>query len=47
MKKNLYLAGGKGDAVDKELYRITLKNGKSAQNVKIIPDRPSRGLASN
>ena len=47
MKKSLYLASGKGDAVDKELYRITLKNGNSTQNVKIIPASPSRGLASN
>ncbi|HSP82264.1 MAG TPA: hypothetical protein VLN72_00875, partial [Gillisia sp.] len=47
MTKNIYVASGKGDLVDKELYRITLKNGKSTQNVKIIPDRPTRGLASN
>lgn len=45
--KNLYIASGKEDMIDKELYRITLKNGKSTQRVKIIPDRPSRGLASN
>lgn len=47
MTKNLYIATGKGDALDKELYRITMKNGKSSKNVKIIPDRPARGLASN
>ena len=47
MTKNLYVASGKGDALDKEQYKITLKNGKSSQTVKIIPDRPSRGLASN
>ena len=47
MTKNLYIASGNGDALDKELYRVTMKNGKSSQNVKIIPDRPSRGLASN
>lgn len=47
MTKNLYIASGNGDALDKELYKVTMKNGKSSQNVKIIPDRPSRGLASN
>ena len=47
MKKNLYLASGKGDALDNELYRITMKNGKRTQNVKIIPDRSPAGLVSN
>ena len=47
MKRNLYLASGKGDAIDKELYRITLKNGKRTQIIKIIPDRPTKRLASN
>jgi len=47
MTKNSYTASGKGDALDKELYRVTLKNGNSTRRVKIIPDRPSRGLASN
>lgn len=47
MTRNLYLASGKEDALDKEVYRITMQNGKSKKNVKIIPDRPTRGLASN
>src|SRR5690606_38943672 len=47
MTKNLYIASGKEDALDKELYRISMQNGKSKKNVKIIPDRPTRGLASN
>lgn len=47
MTKNLYTATGNGDLLDKELYKITLKNGKDTRRVKIIPDRPSRGLASN
>lgn len=47
MKNNLYQASGKGDALDKEIYRITLKNGNKTRNVKIIQDRSTRGLASN
>ena len=47
MKKNLYLASGKGDVVDKELYRITMRNGNKTKTLKIIPNRPARGLASN
>ncbi len=47
MTKNLYVATGNGDAIDKEFYRITLKNGKNTQNIKIVPDRSGRGLVSN
>lgn len=47
MTRNIYTASGKGDAIDKELYKITMRNGKTKKNVKIIPDKPSRGLASN
>lgn len=47
MTKNHYLASGKGDLLDKELYKVTLKNGKDTRRVKIIPERSSRGLASN
>lgn len=47
MTKNRYLASGKGDLIDKELFRITLRNGEDTRRIKIIPDRSSRGLASN
>lgn len=47
MTKNIYTASGNGDLLDKELYKITLKNGKDTRRVKIIPERPSRGLAIN
>ena len=47
MTKNQYLASGKGDLIDKELFRITLRNGEDTRRIKIIPDRSSRGLASN
>jgi len=47
MTKNQYQASGKGELLDKEIYRITLKNGKETRRVKIIPVRSSRGLVSN
>ena len=47
MTKNQYLASGKGDLLDKEVYKITLRNGKDSRRIKIIPERSSRGLASN
>jgi len=39
MTKNTYVASGKGEMLNKELYRITLENGKNRQNIKIIPSR--------
>lgn len=47
MTKNQYLASGTGDVLDKEVYKITLKNGKETRRVKIISDRSLRGLVSN
>jgi len=39
MVKNTYTASGKSDQIDKELYRIKLKDGHRSQIVKIVPDR--------
>ena len=39
MVKNTYTASGTSDQIDKELYRIKLKNGNRSQIVKIVPDR--------
>ncbi len=39
MVKNKYVASGKGDTLDKELYRIKLKKDNMSQNIKIIPSR--------
>jgi len=47
MTKNHYLASGKGDLIEKEVYKITLRNGKDSKRVKIIPKSSSRGLVSN
>lgn len=47
MKRNSYQASGKGDALDKEIYRITMRNGNKTRNVKFIPERSPAGLVSN
>lgn len=39
MVMNSYKASGKSDQIDKELYRIKIKNGNKSQIVKIVPDR--------
>lgn len=42
--KNTYTASGKRDQIDKELYRIKIKNGNRSQIVKIVPDRMERDI---
>lgn len=42
--KNSYTASGKSDQIDKELYRIKIKNGNRSQIVKIVPDRMGSGI---
>ena len=37
MIKNTYVASGKGNMLNKELYRVTLENGKNRRNIKIQP----------
>jgi len=39
MVKNTYKASGKSDQIDKEQYRIKLKNGNRSQIVKIVPNK--------
>jgi len=39
MVNNSYTASGKSDQIDKELYRIKIKNGNRSRIVKIVPDR--------
>ncbi len=46
MVKNTYTASGKSDQIDKELYRIKLKNGNKSQIVKIVPDRMGSGIVT-
>jgi hypothetical protein len=46
MVKNSYTASGKSDQIDKELYRIKLKNGNRSQIVKIVPDRMRSDIVS-
>lgn len=48
MVKNTYTASGQGDNLDKELYRIKMKNGKKSQIVKIRPAVDIKGeIAGN
>jgi len=46
MVKNTYTASGKSDQIDKELYRIKLKNGNKSQTVKIVPDRTGSDIVA-
>jgi hypothetical protein len=39
MVKNTYTASGDSDKIDKELYRIKLRNGNKSKIVKIVPNR--------
>ncbi len=48
MVENKYLASGKGDKIDKEVYKIKLVNGNKKQKIKIDPrDIGDSGVASN
>jgi len=48
MVQNKYLASGKKDRIDNEVYKIKLVNGNKKQNVKIDPrDIGDSGVASN
>ena len=47
MVKNKYTANGRGDIIEKELYRIKLQNGNEVRTVKIDPrDLGVIGVAS-
>ena len=35
MVKNVHIASSKKDVVSKDLYRITMRNGKEKKNLKI------------
>lgn len=37
MVQNKYLASGKGERIDREVYKIKIKNGNQSQNIKIDP----------
>lgn len=39
--RNIYVATGKGPMIQKEKYRIRLKNGSKNKNIKIIPALPA------
>jgi hypothetical protein len=47
MTKNKYRASTKGEVITKEVYRITLQNGKRKQTVKIGGNNTGISVASN
>lgn len=48
MVQNKYLASGKGERIDREVYKIKLENGNKRRNVKIDPEEIGGvGVASN
>lgn len=47
MTKNKYVASGKGDMIQKEKYRIRLKNGSKNKSIKIIPAVPAGGRVTS
>ncbi len=47
MVSNKYLASGKGDRIDKEVYKIKLENGNKSRRVKIVPGATVVGIANN
>lgn len=47
MVKNKYVASGRGDILDKEMYRVKLQKGNEVRTVKINPRAPGNsGVAS-
>ncbi len=48
MVQNKYIASGKADRLDNEVYKIKIENGKQRQNIKIDPrDIGDSEVASN
>ncbi|HSM63554.1 MAG TPA: hypothetical protein VK833_06420 [Gillisia sp.] len=48
MVQNKYIASGKGERINREVFKIKIKNGNQSQNIKIDPRTiGSSGVASN
>lgn len=48
MVSNKYVASGKSDQIDKEYYRIKMKNGSKSKSIKIVPGATTIvGVVSN
>tara|TARA_R100000935_G_C2831403_1_gene165300 strand:+ start:1716 stop:2270 length:555 start_codon:yes stop_codon:yes gene_type:complete len=47
MVSNKYLASGKEDRIDSEVYRIKLENGSKSRRVKLVPGATVLGIANN
>lgn len=47
LASNKYLATGKSDRIDREVYKIKIQNGNKKRMVKIVPSTTIVGLVSN
>lgn len=47
MTSNKYIASGRGDLLDKEVYKIKLENGNQKRTMKLDPRTISSSVASN
>jgi len=47
MISNKYVASGKSDRIDKEVYKIRLENGNKRKSVKIVPSATLIGFVNN
>ncbi|MCH4824244.1 hypothetical protein ML462_13785 [Gramella lutea] len=47
MTQNKYIASGRGELIEKEVYKIKLENGSSKKSVKIDPRASGTSVASN
>ncbi len=44
---NKYVASGRGDRIDREMYKIKLENGNKKRTVKIVPSATLVGFVNN
>ncbi|QYA27059.1 hypothetical protein G3I01_16675 [Gramella sp. MT6] len=47
MTKNKYVASGRGDLIEKEMYKIKLENGNQKRTMKLDPRASGSSVASN
>lgn len=47
MTKNKYVASGRGDLIEKEMYKIKLENGGQKRTMKLDPRASKTSVASN
>ena len=47
MTQNKYIASGRGELIEKEVYKVKLENGNSKKSIKIDPRASGTSVASN